>query len=394
MLGFRRLFLAGAGSVVLAGSLPAQTPTPSPAQTSQPTAPAIEPQEPIRTLTEEVQLTVTALDGQGRLDQTVEVADILVLEDGVAQEIRSARQVPASVVLLLDTGGEVNTAKRLAVTREVARRLLTTLTTGDQISVIQFNSRIELLQDWTSDITALKAVLDTRLLSGKRARLLDGMRAAIEQFRRAPTANRHLVMITDGVQSDGERLDQQEVILRLMMANAAVHVISYTTVSRAATAHARKVTRRRDKSIVPDEAIDSLPPEHDWQPLRSMHEPGGVIADLDPERRKRIKDYEAAMRAAEIQLTALSQETGGQSWLPESFDEMIEDGAGVARLIDSQYIVTYKPRRSLAAARPGEVRKIDVASRRVGLQLVSRRHYTVAGNPDTTGQSRPRRVMN
>ncbi len=255
MLGFRRLFLAAAGAVVFGGSLPAQTPTPSSAQTSQPTAPAIEPQEPIRTLTEEVQLTVTALDGQGRLDQTVEVADILVLEDGVAQEIRSARQVPASVVLLLDTGGDVNTAKRLAVTREVARRLLTTLTTGDQISVIQFNSRIELLQDWTSDITALKAVLDTRLLSGKRARLLDGMRAAIEQFRRAPTANRHLVMIT-------------------------------------------------------------------------------------------------------------------------------------------QYIVTYKPRRSLAAARPGEVRKIDVASRRVGLQLVSRRHYTVAGNPDTTGQSRPRRVLN
>jgi hypothetical protein len=100
------------------------------------------------------------------------------------------------------------------------------------------------------------------------------------------------------------------------------------------------------------------------------------------------------MRAAEIQLTALSQETGGRCWLPESFDEMIEAGAGLARLIDSQYIVTYKPRRSLAAARPGEVRKIDVASRRVGLQLVSRRHYTVAGNPDTTGQSRPRRVLN
>jgi DNA primase len=52
---------------------------------------------------------------------------------------------------------------------------------------------------------------------------------------------------------------------------------------------------------------------------RRAHEPGGIIIDLDPERRKRIKDYEEAMRVSERQLARLSEESGGRLWLPEIF---------------------------------------------------------------------------
>jgi hypothetical protein len=79
-------------------------------------------------------------------------------------------------------------------------------------------------------------------------------------------------------------------------------------------------------------------------------------------------------------------------WLPESFDEMIDDGAEAAQLIDSQYVVTYKPRRALASAREGEIRRIDVASRRVGLKLVSRRQFVVPSNAQAN-DGRARRVM-
>ena len=53
------------------------------------------------------------------------------------------------------------------------------------------------------------------------------------------------------------------------------------------------------------------------------------------------------------------------------------EGAGVAREIDSQYVVTYRPTRPLALAKPGEYRKVEVASRRVGLHLRSRQGYVV-----------------
>lgn len=374
-------------------TVPSPVPSPRPAAPSSETSRQID-QEPIRTLTEEVQLTVTALDSQDRLDPTLELADILVLEDGVAQEIRSARRVPAHILLLLDTGGELNSAKRVRLTREIARRLVSALEPQDEVSVMQFNNKVEILQNWTIDRSALLRVLDTKLLSGKRARFFDAVLASAAQFNDRPPGNRHVVMITDGVQSAGERVDRAAAFKQLQASNAVVHVISYTSVSRQTMEHQRRPTRKRDKSIVPDEVIDSLPPSHDWDPLRGMHEPGGIIADLDPERRKQIKDYEDAMRVSEKQLTTLSDETGGRIWLPESFEAMIDDGTQAARLIDSQYVVTYKPRRALASARDGETRRIDVASRRVGLKLVSRRQYFVPSRNAPANQGRARRVNN
>ena len=49
----------------------------------------------------------------------------------------------------------------------------------------------------------------------------------------------------------------------------------------------------------------------------------------------------------------------------------------VARAIGAEYVVTYQPKRPLAEATPGEYRRIEVASRRVGLSLQSRRGYVV-----------------
>ena len=43
-----------------------------------------------------------------------------------------------------------------------------------------------------------------------------------------------------------------------------------------------------------------------------------------------------------------------------------------ARDIGAEYVVTYRPKRPLAAAKQGEYRRIEVASRRVGLSLRSR----------------------
>jgi hypothetical protein len=137
-----------------------------------------------------------------------------------------------------------------------------------------------------------------------------------------------------------------------------------------------------------------LPSDHLWDPLRQAHKPGGVIADIDPERQQQVRAYEAAMRVSEKQLTDLTAETGGRIWLPESFEEMIDDGSQAAKLIDSQYVVSYKPRRALAASKPGEVRVIDVASRRVGLSLVSRRLYVVPAREMVRESGRPRRVQN
>ena len=160
------LALAFSFAIPSLGQQPSATPPNSP--------PAGKParedqQEPIKVNVEEVQIPIAAFDAYGRLDPAVELNDLLILENGVRQEGRSVRRVPASVLLLLDTGGEINSAKNIRATAEIARNLVASLGQQDQISVIQFNGKVELLQNWTTDKSQVTHVLDTKLLSGKGA---------------------------------------------------------------------------------------------------------------------------------------------------------------------------------------------------------------------------------
>jgi hypothetical protein len=96
---------------------------------------------------------------------------------------------------------------------------------------------------------------------------------------------------------------------------------------------------------------------------------------FDPAMRRLRKAYEADAKKSQQSLTALAEETGGTIFLPKTSEEMISEADKVARDIGAEYVVTYRPTRPLASARPGEYRRIEVASRRVGLSLRSRRGY-------------------
>src|ERR1041384_7017465 len=150
------LFFASASKVSRAQSgrtMPRPTPTPQ----------EREPQEPIRVFTEEVRLPIFVTDNEGRFDPTLELPDIIVLEDDEMQEVRSVRRVPANVMLVLDTSGGMNPVMRTNTTRDVALALVSALKPGDQLALIQAGDRVETLQSWSTDTEALKRVLKTKL---------------------------------------------------------------------------------------------------------------------------------------------------------------------------------------------------------------------------------------
>ena len=346
----------------------------------QPLSPGVSAQERLRIVIEEVQLLVAAYDAYGHFDPTLTIDDLLVLENGTRQEVRSVRHVPAKAVLLLDTGGELNSAKNIRTTRAIAKNLVATLSGQDEISVLQFNDRVELLQDWTNDFEQVSRTLDTKLLSGKRARLSEGLIAAVSQFGELRTINRHLVLITDGVETPISKFDETEVLKRLRATNIVVHVISYKGVSQEAMKNSKRILSKRNKSITPDDVVNSLPDDPGFDQLRDLHKPGGIIADADIDRQRNVREYERAMKQSQSHLYSLTNETGGHMWLPDSVSEIIANGADAARVIGSQYIVTYRPKQAVASATEGELRRIDVVSRRVGLHVLSRRHYFVPAN--------------
>lgn len=364
--------------LLAAVSIQAQQPNPVPSSTPTPSP----QEEPVRVFTEEVRLPIVAVDQYGHYDPSVVTDDILVLEDGVAQQIRSVRHIPANVVLVLDTGGELSglggLSKKTSLTREVAAALVNQLSPNTWIATMQFNNKVELLQPWSQDREALLKVLKTKLSAGKRARFADAIVAAAEQLKDRPEGSRHVVFITDGVETSGGKTAKLQALKRLAATRATVHIISYT-----------EFVLQKDKKKNPPFETGQLPTSHDpissndptMPPGQTRSPTYGVTFRIDPAMRRQRKAYEAEVKKSEQALTTLADETGGRIYLPTASDEMIAQAQEAAREISSEYVVTYRPKRPLSSAPKGEYRRIEVASRRVGLTLRSRRGYVVPAQP-------------
>jgi VWFA-related protein len=356
--------------------LSAQTLKPSPTPTP---VPRTDSQDQVRVFTEEVRLPVSATDAQGHYDPALEIDDVLVLEDGVAQTVRSVRHLPANVLFILDTGGDANglsgLSKKTSTTRAVALRIIARLREGDRIAVLQSSDRAELLQPWTDDVDQVVRVLSTKLFAGKRSRIFETMTKAAQMLSQQPEGSRHVVLVTDGVETPGGRVSLDEALKQVLAARATVHVISYTTFVR------QKIDQRDGKLITKNNPIGNDPVIANDPTLPPGVNRGGptfgVGITFDPAMRRVRKAYEADTKKSEKWLTTLAEETGGRIFLPKSTDEMVAQSEEVAREIGAEYVVTYRPKRPLAEAQPGEYRKIEVASRRVGLYLRSRRGYIV-----------------
>ncbi|HYY59296.1 MAG TPA: VWA domain-containing protein [Pyrinomonadaceae bacterium] len=376
----RTLFSLIAALFLLAGVARSQPQEPTPQQqTPTPPSPALtpterEPQEPVKVFTEEVRLPVVAYDEYGRFFPGVELDDVLVLEDGVPQEIRSIQRIPANILFLLDTSAAVTLGKDIKTTREIALRLLGRLRAGDNISVLQFGAYTELLQDWTTDTESIAHVLKTKLTGSKRERLSEAMIVAATRLKERPAGSRHVVLITDAVETPGGRVSYEQAVRELLSAQATVHVISYTAAVRAAIEQRNGRGRARGGTGSQREALPipdpGMPPGQTRNPSVTF----GTI-DLDRAMRRHYKKYADETRQSEQRLAKLAEETGGRIQLATQPGEMVRRADEVARDIGAQYVVTYTPKRPLASAQSGEYRRVEVASRRVGLQLRSRRGY-------------------
>lgn len=361
--------------LVAVATVAGQRSSPSPGAQTQPTPTAAETQERLKVFTEEVQIPIFVRDGNGRFDPTLGAGDLLVFEDNVPQEIRSVRNEPSSVLLLLDTAGEKNPAMKTNITREIASLLISNLRNGDRVAAIQFGDDLEIIHGWTTQTGKVVQALKAKLSSGKRSRLVDGLIEGAAHLREVPAGGRHVVLITDGVTSSADKTRLGDAITELLRVHATVHVVSYTSMGRKTIERQNPlviVTNEKRKSAQ-DIANEILHPNEPWDEIRRRKI--YVIADTDITMQRQRNKYKRETRESEKWLAALADQTGGTMVLASSEAEMIRQGAQVAREIDAQYVVAYRPKRPLALAPDGEFRTIRVATRRGGLQVHARRGY-------------------
>ncbi|HZI46232.1 MAG TPA: VWA domain-containing protein [Pyrinomonadaceae bacterium] len=364
--------------ILFALTVAAQTdPKPSPTPKSD------DQEQRVRVFTEEVRLPVVATDAGGHYDAALEADEVLILEDGEPQQIRSIQHLPTNVLLLLDVGNTLG-LKDTNLTRALATRVIASLQSDDRIAVMQFATRPELLQKWTTDRAVLAKVLAPKgkLIAGKNSRLADAITAATVQFKDTPAGTRHIVLITDGVEAPGSRTSIAEAVKQLNSVQVTVHIISYTALARTTLQTNNKVVRggdgvQRDGNPASNPVANgdpTLPPGATRTPVFKI---GSIDTDI-PMRRKK-KEYERATRDAEQKLTEIAEDSGGRIIISETPENLLAQADTIARDIGAQYVITYRPKRPLSNAKPGEYRRVEVASRRVGLYLRSRKGYVVPG---------------
>ena len=378
------LFLALSLVFVLYLSAFAQEPTPTPTPTPAP-KPSV-PDEPVKIVTEEVKLNVMARSKYGKDVPTLMPDDLLIVEEGTPQTITSMRRVPANVLFLLDTGGNLNFAKSTALTSLAATILIDSLAPDDNIAVIQYNDKVETIADWTQDREAVIESIDKRLFASKRSRFSDGLNAAVDIFNSRPLENRHLVLISDGLESVADEAARQSALQNILAANITIHVISYTQLEAKRTKEAsRRITRGKGdtKPRIPkwvfDDMMRSLPisnPERKNKVadfLRAGNEAQRlIIINLDNKKIAVLRKKIVALQESETKMKTLAEDTGGVFHAPEEMITVFEFGLEIASVIGSQYVITYSPTKPVTANVPFETRKVRVGTHRQGVEIRSR----------------------
>jgi VWFA-related protein len=151
----------------------------------------------------------------GRTLDTLSAKDFQLFEDGVPQTISyfSRDQLPLSVVLLFDMTETVHAA--LEPLAQAALEILGHLKPEDEVAVMIFSSRTELLQSFTaSRPLAANAIKTASWMADVEGTFLDeDMFEAVDlaMKARAPASRRVLVWLTDGTANDQNGFTQASI---------------------------------------------------------------------------------------------------------------------------------------------------------------------------------------
>ena len=367
---FKNLLVAIGSSVLFFAAVSfAQNPTPTP----------IEDDTPETVFTEEIKLNVSAFDLNGDFVSEVGKDDLVIVEDDRLHQASSIRRIPANVLIVLDTGGEMRQVKSLSQTRMTASILVNSLSDKDTIAVIEYNDKAKIVSEWTSDKRLTLRAINQDSNFGKRSVFVDALKLATEFLRKSVNENRHLVLISDGTDSFDRGEERKREMRRLMGTNINVHILSYTQLEGAKIApKTKRVGVPAHRNPLPDEVVAGLP-----RGLSNANRAPALSLSINLDKkmlkvmRKRQKDLDEGGKF----LFELSENTSGMFIAPETKKEMLEKAPLIAKIIDSNYVVTYTPKRAFSESAAGEIRNVQVYSRKDGLRVSARRKIIVEKEP-------------
>ncbi len=266
-----------------------------------------------------VSLSVTVTGPEGRYVTDLAQNEFEVFEDGVLQSVTffSRTQMPVAAAILLDTSASME--EKLQTAQVAATGFVKRLRPQDVAEVIDFDSRVKTLQDFTGDIDALERAVRSTTAGGSTS-LYNALYISIKTLRtvEAPSPDeirrQAVVVLSDG--EDTSSLLGYEEVLDLA---------------------------KRSETVI--YAIGLRSPRQETG--RGFHE-------------------------AEFVLRQLAQETGGRVFFPETIAELPRIYDQIWEELSSQYSLGYS---SSNPRRDGQWRRVVVRVTRQALQSRTKQGY-------------------
>jgi Ca-activated chloride channel family protein len=268
-------------------------------------APALDAQQSrFRAGIEIVSLNVTVTDPNNRFVRDLERTEFEVYEDGVRQDVTffTRSQQPIALALLLDTSASME--DKLELAQEAAVGFARRLRPEDLAEVVDFDSKVDILQTFTNDRNALEEAIRTTQADGSTA-IYHAIYISLKELRKVQQAQttedirrQAIIVLSDG-EDTSSILGYEEVLELAKRSETAIYTIGI-----------------RGQDVTP----------------------GGF-------------------KEAEFVLRQLAQETGGRSFFPREASELPKIYEQISDELASQYTLAYTSKNQ---RRDGAWRRIVV----------------------------------
>jgi Ca-activated chloride channel family protein len=266
-----------------------------------------------------VSLNVTVVDNQNRYITDITEQEFSVFEDGAKQELTffNRSSLPIALSVLIDTSASMES--RLPIAQEAAVGFARKLRQQDLAQIVDFDSSVQITQDFTNNIPAL------------------------EQAIRATTAG----------------------------GSTSLHNALYISLKELAKIKAKSQDEVRRRAIIllsDGEDTSSLVSYDEVLDLAKRSETAIYSIGLQPRDANQSKGF----REAEFALRQFAQETGGRAFFPARAEDLRDVYGQIADELSSQYTIGYASKNS---RRDGGWRRIVVQVARPNVVARTKRGY-------------------
>jgi len=331
------------------------------------------------TSTMQVMAPTTVLDKKtGEYIASLQAADFELFDNDRQQKLEvDVSYIPISLAVLVQKSAQ--TTEMLPKIMRIAS-MLDGVITGDQgiISVLAFDHRLDLLQDFTNDSAKLKESLAKLRPGSNTSRMNDAMMEAVRMLRRSDRENkrRKIILLIGETQDRGSEIKVREVLRELEFHNIIVYPVNMS----------RWLNKLGEKTPVPRAdpfpvASRPLPPGAAATPTTVMQNSGWAFGNYSV----LVKELFTATKAIFISnpQELYAKYTGGREHDFVSQRGLEDAIQKIGEELHSQYLLTYRPTDK--TKQDAGWHSIKVVVKRPGLEVRTRAGYWAAAKFENTG---------